>query len=177
MVDEVEGARLDVLGNRAALSGAGSGLGSIPELFGAVVGRSPEAVAVVCGGERLTYRELEGAANRLAQELVGSGVGPGCVVALLVERSVAAVVAMLAVLKTGAAYVPIDPGHSDARIGFVVADAAPVAAVVTADLAGRLSGYGLPVVVADAVGGQGDSVRELVFPAGDDLAYVLYTSG
>ncbi|MCV7076764.1 AMP-binding protein, partial [Mycobacterium szulgai] len=177
VVDGAEGAGLDVLGNRAVLAGPGLGLGSIVELFAGVVRGNPEAVAVVCGGQRLTYGELDVAADRLAGVLAGGGVGPGCVVALLVERSVAAVVAMVGVLKTGAAYVPIDAGHSDARIEFVLGDARPVAAVTTADLAGRLAGYELPVVVVDAVGVRGDSGSELVFPGGDDLAYILYTSG
>ena len=68
----------------------------------------------------MTYREVEEAANRLAHLLAGHGVGAGQCVGLLVERSAQAVVAMLAVLKTGAAYLAIDPGLPDARIGFMV---------------------------------------------------------
>ena len=67
-------------------------------------------MAVSCGGRSMTYREVEQAANRLAHLLAGQGVGPGGCVGLLLERSVEAIVAMLAVLKTGAAYLPIDPG-------------------------------------------------------------------
>ena len=66
--------------------------------------------------------------------------------ALLVERSAEAIVAMLAVLKTGAAYVPIDPAHPDARIGFMLADAAPIAAITTAGLRARLAGHELVVL-------------------------------
>ena len=76
----------------------------------------------------MTYRELDEAANRLAHLLAGQGVGPGQCVALLLERSAEAVVAILAVLKTGAAYLPIDPVVPAARMQFIVADAAPVAA-------------------------------------------------
>ena len=82
----------------------------------------------------MTYRELDEASNRLAHLLVGQGAGQGEWVALLLKRSAEAIVAMLAVLKTGAAYVPIDPGLPDARIGFMLADAAPIAAVTTAGL-------------------------------------------
>ena len=82
-----------------------------------------------------TYREVEEAANRLAHLLAGQGVGAGQCVALLLERSVEAIVAMLAVLKTGAAYLPIDPGLPAARIGFMLEDAAPIAAITTAGLA------------------------------------------
>ena len=87
----------------------------------------------------MTYRELEEAANRLAHLLAGHGAGPGQCVALLLERSAQAVVAMLAVLKTGAAYLPIDPGLPAARIRFMLADAAPIAAVTTAG-SGRAAG-------------------------------------
>ena len=97
--------------------------------------RTPEAVAVTCGGRSMTYRELDEAANRLAHLLAGQGVGPGQCVALLLERSAEAIVAMLAVLKTGAAYLPIDPALPAARIGFMLADAAPIAAITTAGLA------------------------------------------
>ena len=97
----------------------------------------------------MTYRELEEAANRLAHLLVGQGVGPGRCVALLLERSVEAIVAMLAVLKTGAAYLPIDPGMPAARIGFMLDDAAPIAAVTSTGLAERLEGHDVAVVEVD----------------------------
>ena len=107
-------------------------------LFAAQVARTPEAVAVSFGGRSMTYRELEEAANRLAHLLAGQGAGPGQCVALLLSRSAEAIVAILAVLKTGAAYLPIDPALPAARIGFMLADAAPVAAITTAGLAERL---------------------------------------
>ena len=80
----------------------------------------------------MTYRELDEASNRLAHLLAGHGAGPGQCVALLFPRSAEAIVAMLAVLKTGAAYLPIDPALPAARIEFMLADAAPVAAITTA---------------------------------------------
>ena len=97
----------------------------------------------------MTYRELDEAANRLAHLLAGQGVGPGECVALLLSRSAEAIVAILAVLKTGAAYLPIDPALPAARIGFMLADAAPIAAITTAGLADRLDGYDLPVIDVD----------------------------
>ena len=90
---------------------------SIPALFAAQVARAPGAVALRCGGRSWTYRELDEAANRLAHLLVGQGAGPGQCVALLLSRSAEAIVAILAVLKTGAAYLPIDPALPAARIG------------------------------------------------------------
>ena len=91
----------------------------------------------------MTYRELDEASNRLAHLLIGYGAGPGACVALLFSRCAEAIVAIVAVLKTGAAYLPMDPAYPAARIGFMVDDAAPIAAVTTADLAERLDGYDL----------------------------------
>ncbi|WP_435590105.1 amino acid adenylation domain-containing protein [Mycobacteroides immunogenum] len=166
-------------GNRAALDLPATSV-SIPELFGRWVVRDPGAVAVSCGGRAVTYRGLDEASNRLAHVLVGHGAGPGRRVALLFSRSVEAVVAILAVLKTGAAYVPIDPSVPDARLGFVLSDAEPVVAVSTAVLAGRLADYGLPVIDIDGVPADGESATVPGAPApprGDDIAYVIYTSG
>ena len=80
---------------------------SVPELFAAQVARAPESVAVTFGNLSLTYTELDEAANRYAHLLIGNGIGSGACVALLLERSAQAVVTMLAVLKTGAAYLAI----------------------------------------------------------------------
>ena len=146
VLDGVERARLDGFGNRAVLTGPGPMPVSIPVLFAEHVRRSPEAVALTCGGRSMTYRELDEASNRLAHLLTGRGAGPGGCVALLFSRSAEAIVAMLAVLKTGAAYLPIDPALPAARIGFMVEDAAPVAAVTTAGLADRLAGCDLTVI-------------------------------
>ena len=118
-------------------------------LFAAQVARTPEAVAVSFEGRSMTYRELDEAANRLAHLLAGQGVGPGQCVALLFSRSAEAIVAILAVLKTGAAYLPIDPALPAARIGFMLADAAPIAAITTAELADRLDGHDLLVIDVD----------------------------
>ena len=177
LLDEGEHARLDGWGNRAVLTQPVSTPVSIPVLFAAQVARTPQAVALSCGGRSMTYRELDEASNRLAHLLAGHGVGPGACVALLFSRSAEAIVAILAVLKTGAAYLPIDPAAPAARIGFMVADAAPIAAVSTAGLAGRLDGCELTVIDVNdpAVGTQPGTA--LPAPAPDDLAHLIYTSG
>ena len=126
VLDESERARLDGWGNRAVLTQPVTPV-SVPVLFAARVAETPDAVAISFEGRSLTYREVEEAANRLAHLLAGRGVGPGGCVALLFSRSAEAIVAMLAVLKTGAAYLAIDPTLPDARIGFMVADAVPIA--------------------------------------------------
>ena len=140
LLDEPEHARLDGWGNRATLTQPAPAPVSIPVVFAARVAHAPEAVAVTFDGRSTTYRELDEAANRLAHLLVGQGVGPGQCVALLFSRSAEAIVAILAVLKTGAAYLPIDPVVPTARMQFMLADAAPVAVITTAGLARRLDG-------------------------------------
>jgi amino acid adenylation domain-containing protein len=177
VLDEAECVRLDGWGNRGVLTGPGlvGSAVSIPGLFAEQVARAAGAVAVSCEGRSLTYGELDVASNRLAHLLVGRGVGPGERVALLFERSVEAVVAILAVLKTGAGYVPLDPAHPDARIGFVLGDAAPVVAVSTAGLRSRLAGSGLLVIDVDDVGAQPST--GLAVPGAEGVAYLIYTSG
>ncbi|MBW8709765.1 MAG: amino acid adenylation domain-containing protein, partial [Mycobacterium sp.] len=150
---------------------------SIPALFAAQVVRDAEAVALSFEGRCLTYRELDEASNRLARVLVGRGAGPGQRVALLFSRSAEAVVAILAVLKTGAAYVPMDPGAPDARLEFMVGDAAPIAAVTTAELGPRLDGFGFCVVEVSDSRIDSESTTALAVPAADDIAYIIYTSG
>ncbi|WP_142308657.1 non-ribosomal peptide synthetase [Mycobacterium interjectum] len=177
LLDEAEHARLDEAGNRAVLAEPAPVDLSIPELFAAQVARDPEAHAVTFGGRSMTYRELDEAANRFAHLLSGHGVGPGACVALLLERSAQAVVAMLAVLKTGAAYLAIDPALPAARVGFMLDDAAPIAAVTTAALADRLDGRDLTVIDVDDPAVADQPATAPPAPAADDIAYLIYTSG
>ena len=177
LLDEAEHARLDEIGNRVVLTQPVTASVSIPVLFAAQVARAPEAVAISFEGRSLTYREVEEAANRLAHLLTGRGVGPGQCVALLLERSAEAIVAMLAVLKTGAAYLAIDPTLPDARIEFMLTDAAPTAVITTAGLRSRLDEHE-PLVI-DLNDPTVDSYPStgLPAPAPDDVAYLIYTSG
>ena len=138
LLDAGQHARLDGWGNRAVLTQPATGV-SIPVLFAAQVARAPEAVALTFQGQSKTYREVAEATNRLAHLLASHGVGPGECVALMFSRSIDAIVAILAVLKTGAAYLPIDPAHPRARVEFMVKDAAPIAAITTTR-AGRPAG-------------------------------------
>ncbi|WP_122508846.1 non-ribosomal peptide synthetase, partial [Mycobacterium innocens] len=177
LLDEREHARLDQIGNRAVLSAGPSSAVSVPALFAERVAQTPDAVALVCEGCLWSYRQLDEAANRLAHLLAGHGVGPGCGVGLLLERSAQAVAAILAVLKTGAAYLPIDPAHPPARIGFMLEDAAPVAVITTADLAGRLDGFDLVVIDVNDPALDTQPGTALPAPCPDNIAYIIYTSG
>ncbi|MFD3457918.1 amino acid adenylation domain-containing protein [Streptomyces sp. NPDC058691] len=107
---------------------------ALPELFAAQVARTPDAVAVVFEGAELTYAELDGRANRLARLLVERGVGPERFVAVALPRSAELVVALLAVVKAGGAYLPVDPGYPVERIAHMLTDAAPALVLTTADV-------------------------------------------
>ncbi|HKH44071.1 MAG TPA: amino acid adenylation domain-containing protein, partial [Thermoanaerobaculia bacterium] len=147
-------------------SAAGRGRQTLPALFEAQVDRAPEAPAVSCGGESLTYRELDERANRLARRLADAGVVPGGRVALSLDRSLEMIVALLAVLKTGAAYVPLDPAAPAERRAFALEDSG-AALVLDAGLLER---------EAEAIARQ--SGGRLGLGLDPDLpAYVIYTSG
>ncbi|HZU46528.1 MAG TPA: amino acid adenylation domain-containing protein, partial [Mycobacterium sp.] len=177
LLNDRERARLDQWGNWAVLTQPPAAAVSIPEVFAARVARAPEAVAVSCQGRAMTYRELDDESNRLAHLLAGHGVGPGEYVALLFPRSAHAIVAILAVLKTGAAYLPIDPAHPQTRIEFMLADAGPTAAISATGLADRLDGFDMVIINPDDPAIQSQPATPLPAPAADDIAYIIYTSG
>ncbi|KOV53495.1 hypothetical protein ADL00_34060, partial [Streptomyces sp. AS58] len=112
---------------------------TLPELFQARIAKQPDAVAVVFGGAEVTYSELDERANRLARLLIRRGIGPECIVGLAVPRSVDLIVGLLAVLKSGAGYLPIDPEYPAERIAFMLADAAPSLTLTTTEVAGRIA--------------------------------------
>ncbi|MEU1130579.1 amino acid adenylation domain-containing protein [Streptomyces sp. NPDC005900] len=151
---------------------------TLPALFRDQVARTPEATAVICGGDRLTYARLDARADRLARRLSAAGAGPDRLVALALPRSADMVVAVLAVLKTGAGYLPLDPRHPAGRIALVMADAAPVCAVAT-DETSALLPDGVPVLRADDALTDGPLPHDgpLRAPLPGNTAYVLYTSG
>ncbi|WP_120271673.1 amino acid adenylation domain-containing protein, partial [Mycolicibacterium novocastrense] len=177
VLDDVEHTRLDQIGHRAVLTQPPATHVSIPAAFAVQVAKTPEEVAVTFEGCSLTYRELDEAANRLAHLLVDQGAGPGECVALLLSRSLQAVTAIAAVLKTGAAYLPIDPALPAARIGFMLADARPVAAITSTGLADRLGEYDVTVIDVDAPHLETYPATNLPTPNADDVAYLMYTSG
>ncbi|MCA2215601.1 non-ribosomal peptide synthetase [Jidongwangia harbinensis] len=107
---------------------------TVPDRFEAQVERAPDAVALVCDGATVSYRELNERANRLAHRLIAAGVGPERLVGLALPRSVDLYVAELAVLKAGGAYLPLDVDYPAERIAYMLTDAAPVALVTIAEL-------------------------------------------
>ncbi len=149
--------------------------------FAAQVERTPAALAVVCEQERLSYRELNERANQLAHYLQRQGIGPESLVGVLMERSVELVVALLAVLKAGAAYVPLDPGYPAERLSFMIEDARVRLLLTAQDLDERVRvAAEVPVLKVANARAQfaAESSEEVQSDVGaENLAYVIYTSG
>ena len=147
---------------------------TVPELFAAQVARTPGATALVFEDEELTYAELDAVSNRLARVLAERGAGPERVVALALPRSAHLVTAILAVLKTGAAYLPLDPGYPAERLAFMFEDAAPALVLATASTA--VPGA-LLLDDPDTLAGVSDTPLLDVVLRPENPAYVIYTSG
>ncbi|WP_232666822.1 non-ribosomal peptide synthetase [Pseudonocardia sp. TRM90224] len=144
-------------------------------------GRTPDSVAVAFDGaeqtyRELTYRELDGRANALARELIEAGVGPDTLVGVHAERSAELVVALLAVLKSGGAYVPLEPSYPEDRLRHMIRDTAPQVLLTDRELPARLADLGPHVV---RLGGPATSTADspAVPMSTEQPAYVIYTSG
>ncbi|WP_085589481.1 MULTISPECIES: non-ribosomal peptide synthetase [unclassified Pseudomonas] len=146
--------------------------------FEAQAAERPQALAAIHEGRPLTYADLDGQANGLAHHLIGLGVRPDDRVAVVARRGLDTLVGLLAILKAGAGYVPVDPAHPAERLRYLLEDSAPVAVLTQSDLRERLPNSAVPVVELDRR-------RWPINPARPDvpalthrhLAYVIYTSG
>jgi amino acid adenylation domain-containing protein/non-ribosomal peptide synthase protein (TIGR01720 family) len=153
---------------------------SLHALFERQVDRTPDAVAVTLAGARLTYRELDERANRLAQHLVARGVGREELIGLAVHRTLDLVVGILGILKAGGAYLPLDPEYPKDRLAFMIEDSQIAYLLTEAELAGTLPAHCAQVICLDASSAtiaesSADRPRDRGAPG--DLAYVIYTSG
>ena len=152
---------------------------TLPELFESQVERTPDAIALVFGENRLTYRELNARASRLARQLRNSGVGPDVLVGICAERSLELVVGLLGILKAGGAYVPFDPDFPPARLNFMMEDTHAPVVLTQRHLMDKLPVSG-KIHLLDSDGGPAVPEDEINPPpsAGpDNLAYMIYTSG
>jgi amino acid adenylation domain-containing protein len=173
LIDEHEYRQLIVECNRTDVFSTGD---TISTFFEGQVARAPEACAVAFEGQSLTYAELNAKATRLARHLAASGAGPDKLVAICVERSVDMVVAMVAVMKAGAAYVPLDPAHPADRLAYMLRDSGPALLLTQSRLRPSLPSGSLPVFCFDTDQPQpGDNPDTTRDP--ESLAYVIYTSG
>ncbi len=153
---------------------------TIPSIVAQCARRTPDAPAIESKSETITYRKLEQRANRLAHHLVELGIRPGDHVAICAERSNELIVALLGILKTGAAYVPLDPNYPQERLDFMLADSGARLLVTHAHLDERFGATELEKVHLDAHAAriaEHSDVSPAVTPDPDASAYVIYTSG
>ncbi|BFU96642.1 MAG: putative Multi-domain non-ribosomal peptide synthetase [Nitrospira sp.] len=152
----------------------------LPEIFEAQVQRTPDAVAVSMDGTGLSYHDLNVTANRLARQLVRAGVQPKTIVGLCLDRSVEMVAGLLAIMKAGGCYVPLDPDYPRDRLRFMIEDSSAPVVLTTSALAERFVGQRCRPICLDreaaAVRHEADDNLAPMATA-QDLAYVLYTSG
>jgi amino acid adenylation domain-containing protein len=155
------------------------------ELFEEQVEKSPEAIALVCEEQSLTYAELNVRANRLAAHLCGLGVGPEVRAAICMVQGVEMVVALLATLKTGGAYVPLDPSYPPERLAYMIEDSSPAVLLTHEAALAALAGHSLALPIlnlnsdAPQWAGQSECNPDHAAIGVDprNLAYVIYTSG
>jgi amino acid adenylation domain-containing protein len=148
---------------------------AIHDLIERQVARAPGRIAVIAGAEALTYDELNRRANRLARHLANEGARPGSVVALCVDRDANMLVAVLAILKSGAAYLPIDPVLSEERRRFILEDSEAPLILTERELAGQFQNAPARVVFCDDGASDDRNLGLAVLP--ESVAHVLYTSG
>jgi amino acid adenylation domain-containing protein len=152
----------------------------IHQLFEAQVERTPDAVALVFEDEHLTYRELNIRSNRLAHSLRKSGVGPEVPVGVCLERSLEVVISLLAILKAGGVYLPLDPAYPKQRISFMLEDSRASVLLTQKSLIQGLPEHCARVVCLDSDGeaiAQESSENQASSSESENLAYIIYTSG
>jgi amino acid adenylation domain-containing protein len=152
----------------------------LPEMFEAQAARSPDRTAVVCGDDRISYRELDRRANQLAYVLRRRGVGPETGVGVCLGRSIGTVVALLAILKSGGVYTPLDPEYPRERLSFMVRDARIEVLLTESSVADRLSSGAARRLLVDADAAEIGAAPVEPPPrttVPDNLACMFFTSG
>jgi amino acid adenylation domain-containing protein len=178
--------RIDILGadkpqqlpSSPSIASAAHDISPLHDLFEARVRATPDAEAVVAGEERLSYRQLNARANRLAHALRQKGVQRNDIVGLAVERNADVAVGILAILKAGAAYLPLDPDYPQDRLAFIVGDAKARFVLASSNVTASLQQLQATECLDIATAGDGlpDTDPDAATTP-DDLAYVIYTSG
>jgi amino acid adenylation domain-containing protein len=192
LLDEPEHRQVLELSNRTPTSDLPldtsiTALVTLPELFEQQVERTPDAIALISGDEQFSYTELDARANQLARHLIAQGIGPEQIVAILLERSTAMIVSLLAVLKAGAAYLPMDPSYPKERLSFMLADSGATTVLTTGSILDetdleasrtlRLDDYVFEVMLEQYPSHKIDDTERCSILTPYNLAYVIYTSG
>ena len=153
---------------------------TLPQLFIEHVERTPDAIAVICGSNQLTYRELNERSNKLAHHLRSLGVGPDVPVGVCLERSIELIVTLLAILKAGGAYVPLEVDYPTERLMMMLEDSGVPVLITTESLLDQLPAHWAQVVCLDVdeelISDQSSADIDTAL-APDNLAYIMYTSG
>ncbi len=155
----------------------------VHELFEEQAVRTPDAIALSFEEKRITYRELDGMANAVARHLRELGVGPEVIVAICMERSVAMVAGLLGILKSGGAYLPLDPSYPGERLAFMLQDSQAAVLLTERNLEGKISARNTRILYYDGqtIRQQADTASVPALNEGmarpENLAYVIYTSG
>ena len=155
----------------------------LPELFEVQADRDPDRIAVECGSYRMTYRELDSAANQLARHLRSLGAGPETCVAFWLPRSTNVYVALLGILKSGAAYVPLDAEYPADRVAYILKDSGSTIVIAAPEFAERLVGLSETIISLETDWSAISRHPTDRIPEGDlelrsdNLCYVIYTSG
>ncbi|HEY6376807.1 MAG TPA: amino acid adenylation domain-containing protein, partial [Edaphobacter sp.] len=151
---------------------------SLAALVEAQVERTPGAIAVIFGEQRITYRELNERANQLAHELCKHGAGPDQLLGLFVERSIDMIVALLAIMKTGSAYLPLDPSLPTERLRYMLEDSGVRLVLTEQSVRGDLPAFGGVALLLEDTDWQGNRRDNIVSAARPEhLVHVIYTSG
>jgi amino acid adenylation domain-containing protein len=153
----------------------------LPQQFERNASASPYALAITCEGQRITYRDLNGSAEQIADGLREAGVGDGCLVGVLLDRSPEMVAGLLGIWKAGGAYLPLDPAAPVDPIAFMLEDAAPPFVLTRTKYFARARGQRLPNIqlldLDDLCAPRSPSLNKTVTVSEDHLACVIYTSG
>ncbi|MBB5622466.1 amino acid adenylation domain-containing protein [Pedobacter cryoconitis] len=150
---------------------------TVVDLFEAQVSQTPDAVAVDCYGTSLTYKELNAKANQLSHDLINKGVKANTIVALFIDRSIDMIISILAIIKAGGAYLPLDIDAPEERNKLLLEDSATSLLITTTDLSDRLDTTVERIYTNTFLGKSTDRYNPLIARSNTNLCYIIYTSG
>lgn len=176
IIQRAENSDLDIQ-NATTKYESDKNLTSIHSLFEQQAGKNPELIALSYEQQNYSYLELNRLANIVAHRLIEEGVKPGNYIGLCFERSPELIIGLLAILKAGAAYVPLDPNYPQERLSYIIEDAGLETIVSCQAVANKIPPSAAKIVATDNLDISVESINPKVSVAGTDIAYIIYTSG